>query len=168
VEVITPTAHLNELPSGIDGVRATLKRMVQIVRRYKSDQTTIGAARGILKSAATERDAGSMIAALQGWVRDKIMYVADPTDLEMLQTPPRTLTVMTGDCDDKAILLATFLESVGLKTRFEAIGVNGGPYSHVLLSVRYGNKWLPLETIVPGAPPGWFPPDATSLMVAHV
>jgi transglutaminase-like putative cysteine protease len=168
LEVITPTSHLNELPPGVNGVRATLKRMVAIVRRYKTDETTIGAARSILKAAATERDTGRMIAALQGWVRDKIMYVADPADLEMIQTPPRTLTIRTGDCDDKAILLATFLESVGLKTRFEAIGVNGGPYSHVLLSVRYGKGWLPLETIVPGAPPGWFPPDATCLMVAHV
>lgn len=141
--------------------------MVAIVRKYKSDANVITLARRIMKNVP-ERDAREMIRSLQAFVRDRIKYVQDPRGLEMIQTPPRTLEIGTGDCDDKAILLATLLETVGFRTRFEAVGMNDGPYSHVLMAVHLGRGWVPLETIIPGVEPGWFPPDATRLMVAHV
>lgn len=167
-------------------VKATLKQMVAIVRKYKADATTINAARMILTSAGikdfrSQKSQG--IAALQHWVRDNIVYVADPRGVELLQTPPRTLQLQTGDCDDKSILLAALLETVGCATRFMAVGGTGAewsndgddwdamgdpPYSHVLPQVRMGNSWLCLETIVASAEPGWCPPGIEIMMVAHI
>lgn len=170
---MSTVALLEPLPLG-RVTPATLKRMVQIVRRYKSDLTTITAARRIT-SDVPERATRSIVEKLQGWVRDHIRYVNDPRGLEMVQTPPRTLPpalssegIGTGDCDDKAVLLATLLETMGASTGFCAMGFRGEPFSHVLALVRLGQRWCPLETIVPGVGPGWSPPDATSHLSVYV
>lgn len=147
---------------------ATLDQMVRIVRRYKSDLTTINTARQIITARVPQRSTRSYIEALQNWVRDHILYVPDPRDLEMVQTPPQTLSIGTGDCDDKSVLLATFYETIGLHTRFIAIAVNGGMFSHVLPQVRFNDKWLCAETIVPGVGVGWCPPDTTEVMKRHI
>lgn len=183
-------AQLADLPTtdnGLDAVRSTLRNMVAITRKYKRDAGTINVARTVLRACGIPdvRSAkAATIACLQGWVRDSIIYVPDPRDVEMLQTPPQTLSIGTGDCDDKAILTATLLETIGFDTRFMAVGglgaewADGGdawcsgdnpPYSHVLAQVRMGaDTWLCLETIVAGAAPGWCPPGIAVLMVAHV
>jgi transglutaminase-like putative cysteine protease len=95
--------------------------------------------------------------------------------VETLQTPKELLRTKQGDCDDKATLLATMLQTIGFPTRFCAVGVREGPYSHVLVEAKAPghpkadrNGWVALETILPGVEPGWFPPDATRKMVAHV
>lgn len=183
-------SQLNPLPTtdnGIDAVRKTLRDMVAIVRKYRSDAGTIDTARRVLTACGIKdvrAQKSQSIACLQGWVRDSIAYVPDPREVEMIQTPPRTLDIGTGDCDDKAILVATLLETVGFDTRFMAVGGNGlewaggdpmaaqydgrPPYSHVLAQVRMGQGWLCLETIVDSAVPGWCPPGIQVLMVAHV
>lgn len=198
--------HLETLPggdNGLDAVRATLKKMAALVRRYSNDVTTGTAARELLRDGGISdirknRQARSSVALLQHWVRDSIAYVYDPPDVEWLQTPPKTLELGCGDCDDKAILLSALLESVGFQTQFLAVGGSGPgwapagagdspedfpgqdfsadgtpielapPFSHVLTSVKLGaptgrrpwylDGWTPLETIVPGAEPGWLPP----------
>jgi transglutaminase-like putative cysteine protease len=197
-------SKLETLPSGDDGlaaVRATLKKMAAVVRRYASDVTTGNAAREILRSGGImdirkQKQARASVYLIQNWVRDNIAYVYDPPDVEWIQTPPQTLKIGTGDCDDKAILVNAMLSSVGFQTQFLAVGGRGpgwgdgsmdseseipgqdmsadgypigpAPFSHVLGSVKLGapsgrrpwylDGWLPLETIVPGAEPGWLPP----------
>lgn len=160
---------LADLPDGVDAIRHTLKAMVKFARTYSHDIGVVTAARRILEQAHTpEKDFSGEVAAVQSWVRDRIRYVRDPIGAEMVQTPKRTLEIMTGDCDDKATVLAALLGSIGFATRFLAIGTDGGPYSHVLAEVRLGTRWLPLESIVPAAGPGWLPPGITRRMVAHV
>lgn len=191
--------------NGLDAVRATLKKMAAVVRRYASDVTTGMHARELLRSGGImdvrkQRQARASVALLQHWVRDEIAYVYDPIDVEWIQTPPQTLKCGTGDCDDKAILLSAMLESIGFQTQFLAVGGSGPgwasdgnpadeasaevpgqnisadgvpvgqppPFSHVLSSVKLGapsgrrpwylDGWIPLETIVSGAEPGWLPP----------
>lgn len=138
------------------------------------------------------------IKAIQTFVRDRIGYAHDPDGIEMLQTPPATLARGYGDCDDKAILTDALLKTLGFQTEFLAVGGTGPgwtadcatdssgipvpgaapEYSHVLAAVRYGpitgkkpaglDGYLPLETIVPGAGPGWFPAGVKALMWARV
>lgn len=167
----TTPSLLQSLPSASDPdaiTEATLAKMVRIVRKYKSDAGTVMAARRIT-SNVPERASRGIVEALQTWVRDRIRYVNDPRGLEMVQTPPQTLSILTGDCDDKATLLATLLETMGYATRFAAIGENNEPFfSHVMAQVRLGNRWVNLETILPGAAAGWFPQDATAWKFYHV
>lgn len=166
----TPVPHvLGDIPSGVEGVKATLKLMVGLVRQYKTDPTVIRFARTLLRDCQIpEKAYAQEVKCLQNWVRDNIRYVRDVHEVETLSTPPEILQLKSGDCDDKSLLLATLLESVGFRTRFAAIAVRNGGYSHVLAFVVLGRGSVPLETIVPGVDPGWFPPDATSIMWASV
>jgi transglutaminase-like putative cysteine protease len=187
-------SQLESLPvtdNGLDAVRATLRKMAAIIRKYSSDVTTLNTARQILTANGItdiRPQKKQAIAALQGWVRDHIVYVYDPRNTELLQTPPQTLSIGTGDCDDKTMLLLAMLESVGFTTELLAVGGTGAgwqsdcggstgappPYSHVLGAVRYGaltgrypkflDGWVTLETIVPGARPGYMPPGVKVVM----
>lgn len=163
-----PVHRLAALPTdGVDAIRATLKQMVKFARIYQSDMGIVQCARDVVQQIPQKDYMGEMT-ALQNFVRDCIRYVRDPAEVEMVQTPKVTLQTRRGDCDDKATLLAALLESIGFKTRFAAIGVAGGPYSHVYTEARLGTAWIPLETIIDGIEPGWSPPDTTRVMVAHV
>lgn len=191
------TSHVEPLPltdNGIDAIRVTLRKMVAIIRKYSSDTTTIETARGIISHAGitdVRMNRYKTIRAIQNWVRDNISYVPDPRLYEMLQTPPQTLHIGTGDCDDKTILVCALLETLGFDTELLAVGGTGqgwaptcGPpgsvpeYSHVLGAVRYGpltgrkppflDGWLTLETIVPGAGPGYFPAGVRVIMPARI
>ncbi len=51
------------------------------------------------------------------FVKEKISYVNDPVDREYVKYPRETLFTGNGDCDDKAVLLSSLLEAVGIRTR---------------------------------------------------
>ncbi|MBW2984710.1 transglutaminase-like domain-containing protein [Candidatus Woesearchaeota archaeon] len=55
--------------------------------------------------------------AIYYFVRDNFNYVSDPTKFEYVKTAKESLSVQGGDCDDSAVLLATLLEAIGVKTR---------------------------------------------------
>jgi len=107
------------------------------------------------------------VRALHEFVRDQIRYVRDPVGLELVATPEKVLEYRQGDCDDKSTLLAALLESLGHPARFVAVGIRGGPFSHVLVESKIGASWVPLETIL-DKPAGWYPPDVTSRYVLKV
>lgn len=164
----TYQSHLADIPSGIDGIRATLKQMVKFARQGQEDMNVITLARQLTQSLPP-KDYKSELTALQHFVRDKIRYVRDPRDTEMVQDAPRTLSIGSGDCDDKSVLLASLLLSIGFPAvRFAAVGFDGGMYSHVLPEVRLGTRWIPSETILPGKEPGWYPDCVTRRMEAHI
>ncbi len=88
--------------------------------------------------------------ALFVYVRDTIRYVFDPLDMEGLQAPDETLKLGSGDCDDKVMLLAAMLLSIGHAARMVAVKVDGqAHYSHVFLQVSLNNEWISLETTEP-------------------
>ncbi|MCF7862212.1 transglutaminase-like domain-containing protein [Candidatus Woesearchaeota archaeon] len=53
--------------------------------------------------------------ALFYFVRDNIQYISDPPD-EYIETPHEVLYNGGADCDGHAVLLASLLESIGIKT----------------------------------------------------
>lgn len=111
-------------------------------------------------AALAPRDWNGEISALHAFVRDHIRYVRDPVDLELVQTPEVTLNLGYGDCDDKSTLLSALLQATGHPARLTVVGMNGGPFSHVLAETKSGDRWVPLETII-DKPVGWFPPGVT-------
>jgi transglutaminase-like putative cysteine protease len=158
---------LSSLPEGVDAVRATLRLMVKLARTYRADVGIIETAQRVT-AGLPSKDYRGEIRALHVYVRDRVRYVRDPRGVEKVQSPKRTLEIGSGDCDDKATLLAALLESIGFATRYVGLGFNDGPYSHVILEVRLGTRWEPLETTVAGAEAGWAPPNPTRRMVAHI
>lgn len=160
----TPTvARMGELPPGRAGTKKTLDLMRQVVLDSLKDpsQKIRETALSIVRGLAPRRSFAE-VAALQHYVRDNIRYVHDPVPFELLQTPQKTLEYRAGDCDDKSMLLAALLMATGHPARFVSLGFKGGPLSHVLVDTRIRDKWVPLETIVEDAEPGWMPSGITS------
>lgn len=146
--------------------------MVGLVRAAKKDPSLQAFAASLVENLP-QKDFRGENNAIFAFVRDRIRYLNDVRDLETLRTPQRTLEMRQGDCDDKSTLLATLLECIGRTTRFKAVGVRGGPLSHVYVQVCVGfhpngeRKWLSLDATMPN-PPGWQPPDITVQMDAKV
>jgi hypothetical protein len=86
---------------------------------------------------------------LHAFVRDQIRYVRDTDGVELLHDPATVLQIGAGDCDDKAILLASLLGSIGHPTRFIAVAFEPGRFSHVWLQDYIGGRWVDLETTEP-------------------
>lgn len=167
---LTPTtgptrATLGAIPDGEAGAVTTLRRMRQLVRDAIRDPS-----QHIRETAlAIVGDSGfvDQVRRLQGFVQDSIRYIADPPDVELVQTPQYTLQQRAGDCDDQATLLASLLMATGHPAQFIAVGMQGQPLSHVLVQTLIGQKWVSAETIIK-KPLGWNPPGVTSHYILKV
>ena len=156
MHLTTPTiATLSLIPDGVPGIAATLKAMGGMVRQYKKSLAVRGNALR-LTSQCNQKDWSCEVKSLHAFVRDYIRYVGDVTDVETVQSPDKTLEFGAGDCDDKSVLLAALLESIGHPTRFVAIGFEPGLYSHVYVETKIGASWIPLET-TENVEVGWQP-----------
>lgn len=160
-------SFLGSLPSGPQGTHATLRMMRQLVHQYKSDTHVRGVALDVV-SGVRPKDWLGEIRALFEYVRDRIRYVRDIAGVETLQTPPVTIDLEAGDCDDKSTLLSALLASVGHESRFVAVGyTNPGDYQHVYVEAKLDDRWVPLDPTVM-QPFGWAPRTPVSRMVLSV
>lgn len=159
-------ATLSGIPNGQAGAIATMKSMRQLVRDAIRDpgqqvrETALNILRGVNTFSA---QAG----CIQAWIQNCIEYRRDPVDVELVQTPQVTLQLKAGDCDDQAVLAASLLQATGHPTQFIAVGMNGGPLSHVLAQTLIGTSWVSVETIERRAL-GWMPPGITSHYILKV
>jgi Transglutaminase-like superfamily len=154
------------IPEGSSGVHFTLQVMSRLTKEGKKHPLIRGKATELTQSLPQKDKAGE-IAALFYFVRDNIRYVRDIHDVETLHFADQVLLQEYGDCDDKSVLLASLLESIGHPTRFVAVGFETGRYSHVLVDTLVGrDKWLPLDSTEP-RPIGWRPPGIVETMVVH-
>lgn len=165
-----PRAQLMGLPSGPAAIASTLTIMRKLAREAVRDPRQYAR----LKALEIFRDRNvrsadytAQVRALQSWVQDCIRYVRDPVDVELVQTPEVTLKLSAGDCDDQSTLLGAMLDATGHPARFVAIGLNGQPFSHVLVETRIAEKWVPVETIIK-KPLGWYPANVTSRLIRSV
>ncbi len=158
---------LSGLPGGVAGTRATLKTMARLVKQYKVDPGINLLALQLTKGLRSYDHVGE-IRALQRFVRDSIRYVMDVEGVETLRTPPVTLEVQAGDCDDKSVLLCTLAATIGYPVLFIAVGFDGETFSHVMAAVKLGTRIIPCETIMPGYDIGWFPDEADPVMQWHI
>jgi transglutaminase-like putative cysteine protease len=105
------------------------------------------------------------IERLFNYVQNSIRYVRDIHDVETLHYAEQVMSQEHGDCDDKAILLSSLLESIGHPTRFVAVGFQPGEFSHVFVDTMIGNKkWLSLDT-TEYHPIGWRPPGIVEILL---
>lgn len=86
---------------------------------------------------------------LHAFVRDQVRYVKDTNGVELLHDPVTLLQIGAGDCDDKAILLAALLESIGHTARFRAVAFEPEAWAHVWVQDWLGGRWLDLEPTEP-------------------
>src|SRR4030065_223403 len=89
------TATLAAIPSGREGVRATLRLMAGLTREGKKALSVRLAALQIVENLP-QRDWPAEVAALHAFVRDRIRYVEDIRGVETLQQAERTLPLQQG------------------------------------------------------------------------
>ncbi len=158
------------IPDGDAGIAATLHTMVALARQGKRDPGVIEVANALVRDLP-QGDKFAEVKALHGFVRDNIRYTNDIGGLEpveLLRTCEATLTMGCGDCDDKSILLAALLCSIGRPARIVAVALRPSRhFSHVLVETRRGKGWMPLETIL-DVDAGWGPPNVSRRMIIHV
>lgn len=101
-------------------------------------------------------------------MRDSVRYVKDIRGVETLHTAERILEQRQGDCDDKTVLAASLLESIGHKTRLVAVGFGKRGYCHVYPEVLINGEWIAVECTEPW-PLGRVPAaKPTQVMVVEV
>jgi transglutaminase-like putative cysteine protease len=168
------TSQLYAIPEGAAGVRQTLYLMRALTQQYKTALPLRTLAAQLVQDC-TQKNWACEVKQLHAFVRDRIRYVRDIHGVETVQSPDKTLELGYGDCDDKATLLATLLQTIGHPVRFVAIGTRTvGDYSHVFVETQIGPngktglpRWIALETTEP-VPAGWSPPKQISRMVVKV
>jgi transglutaminase-like putative cysteine protease len=116
------------------------------VRNLAVSLTTEGFNNG---TGLKQKDFRGEASRLLTYVRDNIRYVGDIRDIEVLHDPETLLRTGAGDCDDKAILLAALLLSIGHQPRFVAVAFEPDAYSHVWLQDLIYGEWLDLEPTEP-------------------
>lgn len=157
------TYNLLGIPDGRNGVRQTLKMMSEITGRYKTAPAIFELSRQIIKHLPQKAWKKEARAILQ-WAQKNIRYVKDVKGVETLQTPIQTLRLGQGDCDDFSMLIAALMESIGHPTRFMAVGMREGHFSHVFVQTKIGGKWVTMEG-TENWPLGRNPPNIKCAMV---
>jgi hypothetical protein len=104
-------ATLSGIPAGATGAIATMQNMRQLVRDAVRDPNQ--RMRELALSIIGQAGYVDQARALQAWVQSNIRYVRDPPDVELLQTPQKTVEYKAGDCDDQSVLLASLLMATG-------------------------------------------------------
>lgn len=144
-----------QIPSGKAGTQATLEIMSRLVQEGKKNLSVRQTAL-LLTEHLYQKDILGEIKSIYRFVRDRIRYIKDIRKIETLHTAERILIQKQGDCDDKSILLASMLESIGIATRFVAVGRDPEKFVHVFVEAQLDGLWLPLETTEP-VDIGWEP-----------
>jgi transglutaminase-like putative cysteine protease len=148
-----------KISDGAPGTYQTLRIMRELAKAGKQHPNVRALAVALTMDVAP-KDWRGEIEACFDFVQNKIRYVKDIRDVETLHTAERILEQGAGDCDDKAVLLCSLLESISHPTRFVAVGFDPRDrknYSHVFVSTKLGNRWVSLDATMP-YPAGWQPP----------
>ncbi len=147
------------IQDGVLGIKETLRCMGKLIQDGKRSSLVRDKALSLIRhlpQKAYRRE----VEECHAFVRDQMRYCQDTTDIEVIQTADASLRIMQGDCDDKAVLLCSLLESIGHKTRLVAIGFEPGVFAHVLLDTLIGPYWVSCES-TEDVEIGWEPESGT-------
>ena len=145
------------IPRGDAGVLGrTVPKMLQLIRDGRAVPIVRGFAVRLVSQCAPQ-DQRCRQARIYRWVSRVIRFVPDPRRVELLHEPIALLYTVkrqgwaAGDCDDIAIILATLLESVGIRTRLKMVATAPGlirPLRHVFVEAHQDDgSWLRLDPI---------------------
>lgn len=143
--------------SGFRGPPDTLANMVRIAQGARGE-------RSIFVRTMLEEIVGRLwpkaycdeILAVNNWVAERVIYLNDPLHVELLKDPQRLCEEIKergharGDCDDIAVLIATFCLQLGRQAQFVVAGFGEkGSYSHVFARVKEPrtNTWIVCDPV---------------------
>lgn len=145
-----PSMAIMELAPGEAGIFQSLEAMRLGVRKETSDPFVRETASYIVKYCSDDACRARMI---QTFVRARMTYTPDPTDVEAVGLASYHLARIangeqsTGDCDDAAVLVATLANVVGLPVRFAVASFRADrELHHVWAEVQVQGEWRNLDT----------------------
>lgn len=142
------TVRLNHLPYGDFGSMTTLQHMRRLVDGGLRSPLVVETAHYVVRNCAP-RDYVAMALAIRDWMASAFRFVPDPLGVELTREPVYMLrqyqqrNMVSGDCDDAAILSCALAKAVGIPCKFVAIGFRAnGNLGHV-----YGVAYPPGRAI---------------------
>lgn len=114
-----------------------IKVLRELAEGYGSDpQMRWHVAKLVESAGCAPRDFAAQAAAIHSFAQNGCYYTNEPG--EQIQSPWRTLSVRTGDCDDLALLIASMSHSIGLPWKYALAGKmpNGK-----MVRWREGERW---------------------------
>ena len=164
---MTAPVTLYGIPPGEAGAKQTCIIMRDLIRKGRANPLVRQTAAALVRYLP-QKDYLGEAAAVHAFVRDCVRYVRDIRDVETLHAPEFILQNGYGDCDDKSILAASMLESLGHKTRLHIVGPERGRgFCHVYVDVFIDGAWHAVECTEP-VQFGWAPPDMKNHFVREV
>lgn len=156
-----------QIAEGAQGTKQTLDLMRQIVINFRKNDQIRRLASNLVRELQPKDYVGE-VKAIHEYVKNSIRYLQDVYDVETLHTPDEIILRQQGDCDDKTILAASLLQSIGHPVRLVAVGFdNSGEYQHVYPETKIGNRWFTVET-TEDVDIGWEPPGIRIKKVVYI
>jgi len=154
---------LSQVATGDMGTMQTISAMRRLVNMSLVDSIVVQTARS-LAAQSMPRDRDAQAYSIQAFLKEHFQFVNDPRGVELLVPPKAMLQtiarrgVVTGDCDEAAILGAALGKAIGIRACFVVLGFRGprGPLSHVYTVLRGSSGWVSLDITRPERGP--FPP----------
>ncbi|WP_022852077.1 transglutaminase-like domain-containing protein [Limisalsivibrio acetivorans] len=117
IKMPPPEERINFSPRKIVGVPARFAAYERAVDPHLAE------VRELALSLASDCgiDTECKVARIYRFVQEKVRYLSDPAEYELIQRPERTMALMAGDCEDLAILTASLLLSLDVQTELVAI-----------------------------------------------
>lgn len=147
---------LTELLPGVAGTIQTLAPMVRLVQSSVYDLELRAFANSLVEKLKGH-DFDGEIRTVFEFVRDRVRYVADPVSVELVQSPRLSLQLLTGDCDDKCVLLNSLLAVLGHSVLFNVVSYDGESFGHVFCSAysKSLRGWVSIDATNEKAFVGW-------------
>lgn len=152
------------IPFGDDGALATVEKMRQLANDATGNPNVVAFARELIYNPVPRPQPQAFAArVISAWLKGVWRYVDDPINRELLVTPDAMLRqyeaegIVTGDCDEAAILGAALGMSVGIPAVYTVVGFDDGTgqLSHVFTSLLpNGGPRITLDVTrpLPGSP----------------
>lgn len=127
---------------GPEGIAATLALLTRLKDYYGSLPVIRQTALAIARSD-TDSDHGAQLAQLARFVKNSLVYQADPVNAEFIQTPDVLLLEINatgraqGDCDDHVLLFCALAESLGISCDVAGVAANRSPNINHVIAVAH-------------------------------
>jgi hypothetical protein len=157
-------SSVTRVADGIAGVR----QIVGTLNAIKSHYGRLPAIRGValrILAKTKESEPTAQIHTLARFVREKLIYTADPLNAEFIQTPDVLLLEIArngrahGDCDDHCVLFAALAESIGIPATVAGVRSGSGTAvpDHVIVSVDLDGVPLDFDLCAKGLDQPYYP-----------
>jgi transglutaminase-like putative cysteine protease len=152
-------SYLGWIPDGDAGTFATLRRMARVANQAQVDPLTVSTAHTIVLPC-TPRNTVCYAQRIRAWLAARFQFVPDALDVDTAREPHYLLEqlnrqgVMTGDCDDAAVIAAALGKAIGLPARFQVLrfASQDNAFAHVYAELDTGQGWLDMDVTKPRGP----------------